>query len=73
MRPCTLEDFTRNGYGRPMDTAVEKLICPDVESLGERYKLHNGYKSKKERVAISLEVIACNDEFTQGCKSNKDI
>ena len=51
----------------------EALICPDVESYGAKYRLHNGYKTKIERVSVSLEVITCNDEFTQGCKSNEDI
>ena len=73
MRPCTLEDFTNNGYTRPMETAVEKLICPDTESYGADYRLNNGYDSKKNRVAIALEVISCNDDFTKGCKSKKDI
>ena len=71
MRPCTEEDFSKNGYARPLDTAVDKLICPDVESFGSRYRLFNGYKSKKSRVSVALEVIACNDDFTKGCKSDK--
>ena len=73
MRPCTLDDFTNNGYTQPMELVVEKLICPDVESYGAKYRLHNGYKTKIERVSVSLEVIACNDEFTNGCKSSEDI
>lgn len=73
MRPCTLEDFTNNGYARPEDVAVEKLICPDGEKLGNKYRLKNGYKSKLDRVAMAVEIIACNDEFTKGCRPKKDI
>ena len=70
MRPCTVDDFTANGFTRPLDIAVEKLICPDSKAFGPKYRLMNGYKSKLERVAVALEIVACNDEFTQGCKQD---
>ena len=67
MRPCTLEDFTNNGYNQEIPIRVDKLICPDLEKLGADYRLFNGYKSKKARVAFSIEIIACNNDFTEDC------
>ena len=49
------------------------MLCPDVESLVDKYKLRNGYDQINDRTAISLEIISCNDQFTKGCKDRAEI
>lgn len=52
---------------------LEKLICPDTESLGNQYRLKNLYAHKIERSAVSYEIIACNEAFTKDCAPKEKI
>ena len=72
-RKCREEDFVSNGFERKVELGLEKLLCPDTESLGNSYKLKNLYSHKIERTAISYEIITCNDKFTEGCKRPSEI
>ena len=43
-RRCTEEDFRDNGYVDekiPLD--LEKIVCPDTESVKDFYRIKNGY------------------------------
>jgi hypothetical protein len=70
---CKEENFIKNGHERKVELGLEKLICPDTESLGNTYKLKNLYAHKIERTAISYEIITCNKEFTADCASEEKI
>jgi hypothetical protein len=70
---CKEEDFSKNGHDRKVELGIQKLLCPDTEALGNRYKLKNLYAHKVERTAISYEIITCNREYTEGCASNAEI
>jgi hypothetical protein len=52
---------------------LEKLLCPETEQLGNKYRLKNLYPHKIERVSVSFEIIACNKEFTDDCAAEEDI
>ena len=70
---CEKQDFERNGYVNEIEIGIDKLLCPDAEHLKEQYKLRNGYESRKDRTAISFQIIACNSEMTEACKKDEDI
>lgn len=70
---CAKEDFEINGYTSEIAIGVDKLLCPDVEGLKDKYKLRNGYDQRNDRTAISLEIISCNSKFTEGCKKSTEI
>ena len=72
-RKCREEDFVSNGFKRKVELGLEKLLCPNTESLGNSYKLKNLYSQKIERTAVSFEIITCNKEFTDDCASEEDI
>ena len=70
---CIKEDFENNGYKHDIAIGASKLLCPDVENLKDEYKLRNGFDQRNDRTAISLEIISCNDKFTEGCKKPSEI
>ena len=40
---CEKDDFEMNGYKEEIAFGVNNLLCPDVESLKDKYKLNNGF------------------------------
>ena len=70
---CQEEDFLMNGYDAEIAIGVNKLLCPDVEDLKDKYKLHNGYDQRNDRTAISFEIIECNHNFTEECEQPDEI
>jgi len=48
------------------------MLCPDISVMQEYYKIINHYSSEN-RISISYEIIECNSQFKNDCKSSEEI
>ena len=48
------------------------MLCPDISLIKEYYKIRNNYGSEN-RISISYEIIECNSDFNDECKSSEEI
>jgi len=72
-RQCTASDFENNGYVGKIPIGVDYIFCPETEKIKDFYKLNNGYYDHIETDSFSIEMISCNSDTRDDCKSEDEI
>ena len=62
-RKCEKADFENNGYYKDLPQNLDSLMCPDVESVKDFYRIMNGYTHAEHFDSFAIEIIACSKEW----------
>ena len=64
-KKCSVQQFIDNGYtpSKDEESIIKERLCPDMEHLGDFYKIKNGYTNRTERVSFSLEIHQCDADL----------
>lgn len=50
-----------------------KRFCPEINKIADYFQIKNAYANTTERISFSVEIVKCNPEFSQTCKSDETV